>query len=130
MKRTFAILFLLLIIVAICVTEELVLKDVNIKLNTYSSTLYDDLVTNKQNINKESVKNKFSTLRKFWENEKNKLCYLTNYDKIKSMDESVSRLQYSIDNNDFSLAIDSISIVMSYSDFLHYFMGFNINNLF
>ena len=130
MKRTFAILFLLLIIVAICVTEELVLKDVNIKLNTYSSTLYDDLVTNKQNINKESVKNKFSTLRKFWDNEKNKLCYLTNYDKIKSMDESVSRLQYSIDNNDFSLAIDSISIVMSYSDFLHYFMGFNINNLF
>ena len=130
MKRTFAILFILLIIVAICVAEELVLKDVNIKLNAYSSTLYDDLITNKENINKESVKNKFSTLRKFWDNEKNKLCYLTNYDKIKSMDESVSRLKYSIDNNDFSLAIDSISIVRSYSDFLHYFMGFNINNLF
>lgn len=130
MKRTISVIAIIVVIALICVLEELAVARVSSGLNEESKTLYAQFLSNKSDINVDNVKQQYDKLNNFWEIEKNKLCYLTNYDKIRNVDESIARLKYAIENNDYSLAIDNISIVMSYGDFLHFFMGFNINNLF
>lgn len=130
MKRAISVIAIIVIIALICVLEELAVAKVSSGLNEKSRTLYTQFLLNKSDINVDNVKKQYDKLDNFWEIEKHKLCYLTNYDKIRNVDESVARLRYAIENNDYSLAIDNISIVMSYGDFLHFFMGFNINNLF
>lgn len=130
MKRTISVIAIIVVIALICVLEELAVAKVSSGLNEESKTLYAQFLSNKSDINVDNVKQQYDKLDNFWEIEKNKLCYLTNYDKIRNVDESIARLKYAIENNDYSLAIDNISIVMSYGDFLHFFMGFNINNLF
>lgn len=130
MKRTIAVVAIIAIIALICVVEELVVKNVSTTFSEQSKGLYLQLNVDKSNINSSTTTQKFDKLNDFWEEEKHKLCYLTNYDKIKNVDESMARLKYAILTNDYSLAIDNISIIISFSNFLHYFMGFNINNLF
>ena len=129
MKRTFAILFIILIIISVCIVEEATLNKTNQKLDEYSNSLSVAIVENKDNLNNESVLKEFKKLDDFWQDTKVTLCYLTNYEKIKTMDESLIKLEASIKYNDESLAIENISIIKSYSEFLHYFMGFNLNNL-
>ena len=129
MKRTFAILFIILIIISVCIVEEVTLNKTNQKLDEYSNSLSVAIVENKDNLNNESVLKEFKKLDDFWQDTKVALCYLTNYEKIKTMDESLIKLEASIKYNDESLAIENISIIKSYSEFLHYFMGFNLNNL-
>ncbi len=129
MKRTFAILFIILIIISVCIVEEVTLNKTNQKLDEYSNSLSVAIVENKDNLNNESVLKEFKKLDDFWQDTKVTLCYLTNYEKIKTMDESLIKLEASIKYNDESLAIENISIIKSYSEFLHYFMGFNLNNL-
>lgn len=130
MKRIFAILFIVLIIISICVVEEITLSQTNQKLDEYSNSLSAAIIENKDNLNSEQVLSEFKKLDNFWQDTKIKLCYLTNYEKIKTMDESLIKLEASIEYNDESLAIENISLIKSYSEFLHYFMGFNFNNLF
>ncbi len=130
MKRTISVIAIIVVIALICVLEELAVAKVSSGLNEESKTLYAQFLSNKSDINVDNVKQQYDKLDNFWEIEKHKLCYLTNYDKIRNVDESIARLKYAIENNDYSLAIDNISIIMSYGDFLHFFMGFNINNLF
>ena len=130
MKRIFAILFIVLIIISICVVEEITLSQTNQKLDEYSNSLSAAIIENKDNLNNEQVLSEFKKLDNFWQDTKIKLCYLTNYEKIKTMDESLIKLEASIEYNDESLAIENISLIKSYSEFLHYFMGFNFNNLF
>lgn len=130
MKRIFAILFIVLIIISICVVEEITLNQTNQKLDEYSNSLSAAIIENKDNLNNEQVLSEFKKLDNFWQDTKIKLCYLTNYEKIKTMDESLIKLEASIEYNDESLAIENISLIKSYSEFLHYFMGFNFNNLF
>lgn len=130
MKRTIAVCFIIVIIALICIVEEMVVKEVSTAFLDRSKDLYSNLIVSNSNINSTENTQKYEDLSEFWEKEKHKLCYLTNYDKIKNVDESMARLKFAISTNDYSLAIDNISIIISFSDFLHYFMGFNINNLF
>ena len=130
MKRTIAVIVIILIIALICILEELVVKNVTTTFSSQTQALYEQISNNNSNINTKEIVQDYNNLNAFWEKEKHKLCYLTNYDKIRNIDESMSRLNYAILNNDFSLAIDNISIIISFGNFLHYFMGFNINNLF
>ena len=130
MKRTISVIVIIAIIALICVLEELAVSRVSSGLNDNSKKLYAQFLANKSNISVSNVKKEYDNLDDFWGVEKHKLCYLTNYDKIRNVDEGMARLKYAIENNDYSLAIDNISIIMSYGDFLHFFMGFNINNLF
>lgn len=130
MKKLIAVLSILVILITLCTLEEIFIhnftKDFNIKTSVVSQVIKE----NEKNLNNNNVKTCFKDLETYWQNAKKKLCYLTNYEKIKNMDESFVRLDAAIDNNDDSLAIENISVIKSYTEALHYIMGFNLNNLF
>lgn len=130
MKKLIAILVLVSILIAIATLEQVYINNFINTLNAKSQQVSALIEVDTENLNREEVKSSFEDLNKFWNDAKNKLCYFTNYEKIKSTDESFVKLETAIKNNDSSLAIENISIIKAYGDFFTYFMGFNINNLF
>lgn len=130
MKRNLIIVLIVLIIVAVCAIEEIVLSNINANLTHYTEELSTSITENSDNLSTFEVEEKYKDLSSFWKDAKRKLCYLTNYEKIRIMDESIIKLGASIENNDESLTIENLAIVETFSEFTYYFMGFNINNLF
>lgn len=130
MKRNLIIVLIVLLIVAVCAIEEIVLSNINANLAHYTEELSTSITENSDNLSTFEVEEKYKNLSSFWKDAKRKLCYLTNYEKIRIMDESIIKLGASIENNDESLTIENLAIVETFSEFTYYFMGFNINNLF
>lgn len=130
MKRNLIIVLIVLLIVAVCAIEEIVLSNINANLAHYTEELSTSITENSDNLSTFEVEEKYKDLSSFWKDAKRKLCYLTNYEKIRIMDESIIKLGASIENNDESLTIENLAIVETFSEFTYYFMGFNINNLF
>lgn len=130
MKRNLIIVLIVLLIVAVCAIEEIVLSNLNSNLAHYTEELSTSITENSDNLSTFEVEEKYKDLSSFWKDAKRKLCYLTNYEKIRIMDESIIKLGASIENNDESLTIENLAIVETFSEFTYYFMGFNINNLF
>lgn len=130
MKRLIAILSILFFLIGVCVLEEIFIHHFINDFNTKTASVCEVIKENESNLNVEKVKANFDKLEDYWQNAKTKLCYLTNYEKIKNMDESFVRLEAALEDNDKALAIENIAVIKSYTESLHYIMGFNLNNLF
>lgn len=130
MKRLIAVLFLVAVLITIATLEQVYVNNFLYQLDIKSQQVSQAIEVDDKNLEREDVKNSFEDLNKFWHNAKNKLCYFTNYEKIKSVDESFVKLSTAIENNDSSLAIENIAVIKEYRNLFTYFMGFNINNLF
>ena len=130
MKKLIAIFSILLFLVAICTLEEIFIHNFTAEFNNKTYAVSQQIKSNQDNLTAQSVKKSFETLENFWQSSKTKLCYLTNYEKIKNMDESFVRLEAALNDNDKALAIENIAVIKNYTESLHYIMGFNLNNLF
>ncbi len=130
MKRLIAMIILFLILVSICAFEEIFLSSFVSNFTAKAQTL-STLIEENENLESNSqIKNTFSSLKNSWHNAKTTFCFFTNYEKIKSMDESFIKLEASINNNDKNLANENVAMICNYEQFFNYMMGFNINNLF
>ena len=130
MKRLISILILLIIIIGIAIAEELFIHNFITNLTTKAEIVSVKIENNKENLNNENLTKTYGELKEFWKKSKIGLCYFTNYEKIKTVDESFVRLSTALKNNDLSLATENIAVIKEYGDFFHYMMGFNLNNLF
>ena len=99
-------------------------------MNEYSKNLEVAVAANEDNLNCAAVEQNFGVLKSFWEDEKIKVCYFTNYDKIRMVDESIVKLDYGIKNNEKSLVVENLGLLLQFGEFLHFTNGFNLNNLF
>jgi uncharacterized protein YoxC len=129
MKRIFAIIVLICLLVGVSLAEEFSLQDAVKTINSYSSSV-SDLIETTDDITSSEIEDKVDALEKFWKEEEKKLCYFTNYDKIKGLGESLAKLKTAVKNNDKSLAVENVASIQSYAYYMRYIMGFNINNLF
>lgn len=130
MKRLFSILFIILLLSGISIAEEFLLQHAIENVGAQSAEILSLIDENEVDINTEEILSIIDDFENFWNKEEKKICYFTSYDKIKNMDESIVRLKYAAKNNDRSLAIENVANIQTYSQFLHYIMGFNLNNLF
>ena len=130
MKKIISILIIFAILTGICIYEEIFIHKFINEFSALTTQVSSELENNKDNIDVPIVKNQLLTLEKYWDNNKNKFCYLVMYDKIKMIDEGVAKLEIAINHNDQALAQENIAVIECYTESLHYIMGFNINNLF
>lgn len=130
MKRNIYVLILIAILVGVCILEELLLKSTYTTLQGYSNELTVLFTQNKEELNAKQVVSKFDETKAYWDNQKKYITYFTNYDKIRTIDESFIKLEEALDDNDKSLALENLSIIKASAESLQYFMGFNVNNLF
>ena len=130
MKRNIYVLILVTILIAICFLEEYLLKITYDNMQDYSTQLTTLVSQHSEDLSSKEVVDKFDETKKYWNNQKKFITYFTNYDKIRSIDESFIKLDEALNNNDKSLALENLSIINASAESLHYFMGFNVNNLF
>lgn len=130
MKRNIAIIFIILVLAAACILEENLLYNTTKQMSTLTQNLRASLENSGENLSSEEVKSSFNELQNFWRDARGKICYFSNYDKIKSIDESIVRLSAGLENDEKSLVIENVASLEGYNEMLHYTMGFNINNLF
>ncbi len=130
MKRTFSILILIVILFSIATFEEIYIKQFISSLKIKAENVSIAINKNEENINNKEVEKAFNELKNFWSKSKNILCYFTNYEKIKSIDESFVKLTTSIKHNDMSVASENIAVIKDYGQIFNYLMGFNLNTLF
>ncbi|MGN0798065.1 MAG: DUF4363 family protein [Christensenellales bacterium] len=130
MKRNIYVLVLIAILIAICSLEEYLLKTTYDNMQNYSTQLTALVGQHKEDLSSKEVIGKFDETKGYWDNQKKFITYFTNYDKIRSIDESFIKLEEALDNNDKSLALENLSIINASAESLHYFMGFNVKNLF
>ena len=130
MKRFIPILFLIIILISIAAFEEFYTNKFMKDLDNKAGIVLTKIEENKDNLNIETVKTSYNDLNTFWHKAKNTLCFFTNYEKIRNIDESFVKLSTAITNNDLSLATENATVIKEYSTFFEYLMGFNINNLF
>lgn len=130
MKRTISILILVFILISIATFEEIYIQNFVYTLRNKAEEVSVAINKSEENINNENVLSSLDDLKLFWNKSKNVLCYFTNYEKIKSIDESFVKLSTSISHNDMSVANENISVIKDYSEFFKYLIGFNLNTLF
>lgn len=121
---------LAMILIAISICEELIVHDINTNLKKYSVKLHETISASSNLSESEEIQKEYKQLNEYWSNQKIKVCVFANYEKIKSIDECIYKLDAAIKNDDKSLAVENISSIEAFTHFLHYFMGFNIHNLF
>lgn len=130
MKRFFVIIFIILLLSGITIMEEMLLKNTVDNIDSKATVILSLIDENLDDINTDKINIAIKNFEDFWRDEERKLCYFTSYDKIKSVNESIKKLNYATKNNDISLAIENVATIQTYTHFLHYIMGFNLNNLF
>jgi len=130
MKKLISVLILIAFLITVAIYEEVFLNNFKNNMKVYSNELSILISNNEDNLNKEEIKKSFNNLEIYWDKAKNTLCFFTNYEKIRTMDESFIKLSEAIEKNDKALAFENSAIIKDCSEFFNYMLGFNINSLF
>ena len=130
MKKLFSIIAIVIILAGVSIFEEIYSKHFISTLSSKADQTSIAISSNKENIDNNEVKTSYNDLKKYWDKSKTVLCFFTNYEKIKAIDESIIKVDTAIKHNEVSLAIENISIIKEYEKIFKSMIGFNINNLF
>ena len=130
MKRNFAIVVLAIVLFAVATIEETWVHNFCAQMATFSHNLEIVVTQNQNGLDRNEVEVEYEKLNSFWQNEKIKMCYFTNYDKIRVMDESMIKLGIGIKQNDHALVAENLGLVLQFGNMVHFSNGFNLNNLF
>ena len=129
MKRLIGIIIITIILIGGGITEEIYINKTITKLEFFATNLEEKINKNKDDINTEDINTSFNELDNFWKQTESVFCYLTNFEKVRSLDESVVKLKTAIFYNDFSVATENLALIKNYAKVLHYTLGVSLNNI-
>ena len=129
MKRLIGIIIITIILIGGGITEEIYINKTITRLEFFATNLEEKINKNKDDINTEDINASFNELDNFWKQTESVFCYLTNFEKIRSLDESIIKLKTAIFYNDFSVATENLALIKNYAKVLHYTLGVSLNNI-
>ena len=129
MKRLIGIIIIAILLIAGGIAEEIYIRKTISTLDYYATNLQSKLTENEDNINTEEINTSFDELNEYWKGTETIFCYLTNFEKFRSLDESVVKLETAIKYNDFSVANENLTLIKNYTKVLYYTLGTSLNNL-
>lgn len=129
MTRIISMIIITLLLIGCGAGEELFVRNTVKQLNAHAKTLDLLIEENEENLDTVDVKQKFNELKSFWEKTEHILTYIVNFEKIRAIGESIIKLEGAITQNDFSVAVENIKLVINYSKNLNYIMGGDISNI-
>lgn len=128
MKRFIGVIAIILILSGLCVGEEIFVRKTINRLHHTSYHIEELVKENKDNIDCDRIHEEFDYIDSYWDKAEQVLCYIVNFEKIKPINETLSKLNGAIAENDYSLAIENIKTLQNYSENLKYIMGASITN--
>ncbi len=129
MKKLIGVLIIIALLITGGILEEIFINKTTDKLVYHSSNLETLFKDNQENINIPEINEEFSKLKIFWDETEDVLCYITNFEKIRTLDENITKLESAIKYNDFSVASENLALIKNYKEVLHYVIGTNIDNV-
>ncbi len=129
MKKLISIIIIILILVGLSIGEEVFVKKTISHLHHSSYHIENIIEANEDNINVPRVWVEFNHINKYWDKSEQVLCYIVNFEKIKPINETLSKLEGAISKNDFSVALENIKTLQNYSENLKYIMGASLTNI-
>ena len=121
-------IIIVLILIAICITEDLVvsnsLKEVQARCYEIEMTLagYDDLLNM-------DITMQIDNLEYIWQEDEAAMCFLVNHKNIQEIGQEIAKLKLYIASNDIDAFRVSLEEIKFYCHSYLHFMGANLHNV-
>lgn len=129
MKRIIGILSIVVILIAICLTEELLVADALNKIKKDSDYLYS-LSTNSDSVDTDEILELTEELQDFWKKREMVLCFFINYKDMSEMSNEIVKMVSYARNDIKEEYTTSLLLLIYYCDTFNHITGINIQNIF
>ena len=129
MKRNLGIIFIILALIAICLTEELLVSSSLKKIKNESNYLYN-LSTALENVNIEEIITKTNNIYEYWKKREMTLCFFINYKDMGEMSNEIVKMVSYAKNNIKEEYTTSLLLLIYYCETFNHITGINIQNIF
>lgn len=129
MKKFFAILTVVLILVGLCIWEEATIDKYLKDIQTQSEQLIE-LTEGTKNIQTEEIVNLVDNLEKTWKHHEDILCMIANHKDMRDLCVEIQRLQGNIVVNQYEDFTASLKIINHLSKDYRKIMGLSFHNVF
>lgn len=129
MKKFITIVFVILILVGLCIWEQ-------ISINSYITEIKDQtkelisLTDGVTNIQTKEIIEKVEQLETSWEKHEKILCFFANHKDMKDLCVEIQKLSGNIEVNLYEDFITSLKVIYHLADDCYMIMGFSIQNIF
>lgn len=129
MKRNLGIIFIILALITICLTEELLVSNSLKKIKNESDYLYN-LSANLENVNTEEIIIKTDAIYNYWKKQEMLLCFFINYKDMGEMSNEIVKMVSYAKNNIKEEYTTSLLLLKYYCETFNHITGINIQNIF
>lgn len=120
--------FILLLIIAICVVEEVIVSNSLSEMHTRVLAI-EKVVEEKDDLLNMDVVMEIENLEYVWTRDEEKLCYLVNHKNIQEIGQEIAKLKLYISDNDIPAFKVSLELIKFYCHSYLHFMGANVHNV-
>ena len=120
--------FILLLIIAICVVEEVIVSNSLSEMHNRVLAI-EKVVEEKDDLLNMDIVMEIENLEYVWTRDEEKLCYLVNHKNIQEIGQEIAKLKLYIADNDISAFKVSLELIKFYCHSYLHFMGANVHNV-
>ncbi len=128
MKRGFVIISLFILLIGLCVLEEVYLSQNLVKLHDKSNELLT-IVENSENVNTIEIKTKIDDLQKFWNKTENIFCLVVNHINMEEAGEQITKIISLSELNKKDELIVEINLLIYYAQSYEHIIVPHIQNI-
>ncbi len=128
MKRGFVIISLFILLIGLCVLEEVYLSQNLVKLHDKSNELLT-IVENSENVNTIEIKTKIDDLQKFWNKTENIFCLVVNHINMEEAGEQITKIICLSELNKKDELIVEINLLIYYAQSYEHIIVPHIQNI-
>ncbi len=128
MKRGFVIISIFLILIGLCVWEDVYLSS-NLKLLNEKATELAQIVRNSEDVNTEEVKNKIKELDDFWVKTENRFCLVVNHINMEEAGEQITKIKTFSELNKKEELLVEIDLLVYFSESYEHIIVPHIQNI-
>lgn len=129
MKKSIGIIIVVLVLIALCVSESLMVNNTISHMREISENLYN-LSATAENVNTEEIITKTDALLEYWKEKEAMLCFFINYKDMSEMSNELVRMTSYAKDNIKEEYVASLNLLLYYCDTFDHITGFSINNIF
>ncbi|MBO4412969.1 MAG: DUF4363 family protein [Clostridia bacterium] len=129
MRKILNVVFIILFLVAICVTEQILANKYLGEMKTKMDALNKYFISI-ENIADTKLINDTNQVTEFWTKKEEILCNFVNHKDIEDIGVELNKMQSAIKNNDKNAYSESLKLIFFYLNAYRHVIGISIQNIF
>ncbi len=128
MKRGFIIITIFLILIGVCIWEDVYLST-NLKTLNEKATELASIVRNSEDVNSEIVKDKIKELDEFWTKTENYFCLVVNHINMEEAGEQITKIKTFSELNQKEELLIEVDLLVYFSESYQHIIVPHIQNI-